>query len=223
MKKLLKIDREGMPLVDKILFGRYFPEEVTDNQAEMMLHALGADSKPYRTYDKRKYYHAYRNHFDAGGADIEQWNDLVAKGYAEKSGFYRVSVRGIHLLEYLTPCRIWDAYDNLADCRHVVLKALMQDDVFCGYESWLPSSSQELSLRLAIPRELVLETLKELAGEGLCKKGYYGEMDDDGYVHCKHGWFLTKQARQQYSAEYEALKQAEYKKIDDSLKESGEE
>lgn len=219
MKNILTIDREGMPLVDKILFGRYFPEEVTDNQAEMMLHALGADNRTYRTYDKRKYYHAYRNYFDAGGTDVEQWDDLVAKGYAEVRGFYHVSVRGIHLLEYLTQCRIWDDYDNVADCRYVVLKALMQDDVFCGYECWLPSSSQDLSLRLAIPRKLVLKTLKKLAEEGLCKKGYYGEMDEDGCVHCKHGWYLTELARKQYSKEYEDLKQAEYKRINDSLKE----
>ena len=87
MKKILKIDREGMPLVDKILFGRYFPEEITDNQAEMMLHALGADNRSYRTYDKRKYYHAYRNYFDAGGTDVEQWDDLVAKDMQSNAGF----------------------------------------------------------------------------------------------------------------------------------------
>lgn len=45
MKRFLEIDRDGMPLVDKILFDRYFPEDVTDNQAVMMLHALGADYK----------------------------------------------------------------------------------------------------------------------------------------------------------------------------------
>lgn len=38
-------------------------------------------------------------------------------------------------------------------------------------------------------------------------------------VHCKHGWYLTELARKQYSKEYEDLKQAEYKKINDSLKE----
>ena len=219
MKRFLEIDRDGMPLVDKILFNRYFPEEVTDNQAAMMLHALGADYKKFKTNNKRRYYHAYRNHYDAGGKDIEQWNDLVAKGYAELSGVYRVSPRGIHLLEYLTQCRIWGDYQNTADCRYTVLVALMQDDVFCGYECWLPSSSQDLSLRLAIPRRLVLDTLNELAGEGLCKKGYYGEMDEDGCVHCKHGWYLTEEARQRYSEKYEELKQAEYKKINDSIRE----
>lgn len=219
MKRILKIDRDGMPLVNKVLFHRYFTEEVTDNQAEMMLHALGADNKSYRTHDKWKYYHAYRNYYDAGGADEELWNDLVAKGYAKKHGTYHVTVNGIHLLEYLTQCRIWGNYQNTADCRYAVLVALMEDDVFCGYECWLPTSSVDLSRRLAIPKELVLKTLKELASDGLVEKGYYGDMDEDGCVHCKHGWYLTELARQKYSEKYEELQKAEYKKISDSLKE----
>ena len=219
MKKTLTIDREGMSLVDKILINRYFPEEVTDEQAAMMLHAIGADHKEFRTYNKKRYYHAYRNHYDAGGNDIKQWDDLVAKGYAELHRMYNVSVKGIHLLEYLTQCRIWGDYQNTADCRYDVMVALMQDDVYCGYGCWMPSSSKDLSLRLAIPRKLVLDTLNELAEEGLCVKGYYGEMDEDGCVQCKHGWYLTEQARQQYAEKYEELKQEEYKKINDSLRE----
>lgn len=218
-KNQLKIDREGMPLVDKVRFHKYFPAEISDIQADMMLHALGADYRPYRTHGKSRYYHAYRNHYDAGGEDIELWEDLVAKGYAVKRTFYHVSVKGIHVLEYLTQCRIWDAYKNAADCRYAVLTEMMKADVYCGFGCWLPTSSQELSDRLAIRRRLILETLKELAEDGLVRKGYYGDVDEEGYIDCRHGWYLTKLAREKYAEKYEELQKAEYKRIDDSLKE----
>lgn len=218
-KNQLKIDREGMPLVDKVRFHKYFPEEISDTQANMMLHALGADYQPYRTHGKSRYYHAYRNNYDAGGRDIELWDDLAAKGYAEKRRCYRVTVKGIHALEYLTQCRIWDDYRNTADCRYAVLVEMMKADVFCGFGCWLPTSSQELSDRLAIRRKLILETLKELAGDGLVRKGYYGDVDEEGYIDCRHGWYLTKLAREKYAEKYEKLQKAEYKRIDDSLKE----
>lgn len=73
-------------------------------------------------------------------------------------------------------------------------------------------------MRLAIPRPLILETLKELAADDLVRKDYYGDMDDEGYVHCKHGWTLTKAAKGKYHEKYEELQQAEYQKIEDSLR-----
>ena len=218
MSKLLKIDRKGMPLADKVLFNKYFPEEISDDQADMMLHALGADYRSFRKYRERRYYHAYRNFYDAGGRDVTAWDDLVANGYARKHGVYHVTVKGIHALEYLTQCRIWGNYQCPADCRYVVLVELMRDSVSCGYGCWLPTSSNELSMRLAMPRSLILETLKELTADDLVRKDYYGEMDDEGYVHCKHGWTLTKAAKEKYHEKYEELQQAEYQKIEESLR-----
>ena len=218
MSKLLKIDRKGMPLADKVLFNKYYPEEISDDQADMMLHALGADYRSFRKYRERRYYHAYRNFYDAGGRDVTAWDDLVANGYARKHGVYHVTVKGIHALEYLTQCRIWGNYQCPADCRYVVLVELMRDSVSCGNGCWLPTSSNELSMRLAIPRSLILETLKELTADDLVRKDYYGEMDDEGYVHCKHGWTLTKAAKEKYHEKYEELQQAEYQKIEDSLR-----
>ena len=132
MAVMLKVDRDRLSTVQKILLNRHFPQDVSDRQAEMMLHALGADNQPARTYRNNRFYHAYRNHFDAGGADVAEWTDLVAKGYAEKYTFYHVTVKGIHLLEWLTQCRIWDARHNVADCRRAVLEELMKDAVSCG-------------------------------------------------------------------------------------------
>jgi len=219
LSKLLKIDREAMSTIEKCLLARNYPEEISDRQAEMMLHALGADDQPYRTRNSLRYYHACRNHYDAGGSDVAAWDDLVGKGYAEKRRFYHVTVRGIRVLEFLTRCRIWDDRHNTADCRNAVLVELMKDAVSCGYGCWLPTSSREISLRLAIPQNLALDTLKRLADEGLAIKDYYGEMDDEGYVHCKHGWSLTLAAQEKYPEKFEELKQAEYRKINDSLKE----
>lgn len=217
--KQLMINRDGMTTIDKVLMARHYPEKVSDHQADMMLHALGCDNRPYRTYKGMKSYHAYRNYYDAGGNDAELWDDLVIKGYATKRVTYHVTVKGIRVLEYLTQCRIWDNYLNEADCHFTILVELMKDSVYCGYGCWLPTSSRDLSLRLAIPQKLVLKTLHHLETEGLAMKGNYGGQDDDGYVHCKHGWYLTKYAQEKYAEKYAELKKEEYERMADIEKE----
>lgn len=221
--KFLKIDRENMPMVDKVLLKKNYQKEISDYQSQMMLHALGADNKTYKTYRGQRYYHAYRNFYDAGGDDIAEWEDLVEKGYAKKNSFYHVTVEGIRILEYLTQCRIWGAYSCVADCKNDVLVSIMEDDVYCGHGSRLPTSSSDLSWRLAIPRKLVLETLRKLSEDGLVAKGYYGEADDEGFVHCMHGWYLTNFARNKYAEKYEELQKVEIKRINDILRNESEE
>ena len=44
MAVMLKVDRDRLSTVQKILLNRHFPQDVSDRQAEMMLHALGADN-----------------------------------------------------------------------------------------------------------------------------------------------------------------------------------
>lgn len=44
------------------------PYEPTQKQADLMLHAIGADSRKARRYKEKSFYHAYRNGFDA---DVE--------------------------------------------------------------------------------------------------------------------------------------------------------
>lgn len=113
MKKLLKINREGISDQMKV-FSKY--PDITDHQAEMMLHALGADQKGYRSYNGSKTYNAYRNYYEAGGRDIALWEDLKEKGFAENGRpFYTVSVSGIHALEFLTQCRIWGNYQSVGE------------------------------------------------------------------------------------------------------------
>ena len=222
MSGYLEIDRDAMTLIERCIFDRNFPEPISDNQAEMMLHALGADHRKYKTYRGCKIFHAYRNYFDAGGLDADGWDDLVSNGYARKAGTYHVSVRGIRALEFLTHCRIWDDYENAADCRGVVLDELMKDNVFCGYGCWLPTSSSDLSLRLAIPRPLVLETLRELEKDGLAKRDYFGEKTDEGYVRCKHGWILTLAAQEKFSERLAELRAEEYRRLDEMVSKGAE-
>lgn len=222
MSNYLKVDRDAMTLIEKCIFSRNYPEPISDRQADMMLHALGADHRLPKTYRGAKTYHSYRNYFDAGGLDADDWDDLVSKGYARKTGVYHVSVRGIRALEFLTHCRIWDDYENTADCRGVVLDELMKDNVFCGYGCWLPTSSSDLSLRLAIPRPLVLDTLRELERDGLVKRDYYGEKTDEGYVRCKHGWIITVSAQEKYAERLEKFRMEEYRRLDEMVAEVAE-
>ena len=49
---------------------------------------------------------------------------------------------------------------------------------------------------LHIPLGLVREACRNLVSEGFLVKGYEGGMDDDGCVHCYHGYYITDKARQ---------------------------
>ncbi len=214
----LKINREGME--EQIKKFSDYPE-VSYYQAEMMLHALGADHKAFRKGKNGKTFHAFRNRYVPGGKDIALWDDLTAKEMAEKrESVYVVSVTGIRALEFLTQCRIWDDYHCATDCRSAVLHYVMERDVYCGYGCWLPVSISDISLSLAMPRKLVTETIHVLWEEGYVKKGSYGGCTDEGFPYCYHGWYLTDKAREEYSEKYEALQKAEYKRIDDSMRNS---
>lgn len=212
MKKFLKINRQGLPLAARHALKNEFPE-ISDVEGEEMLHALGADNRPYRERLGRKSYHAYRNHFDAGGADIEVWNGLVKKELAWRgSHFYHVTVRGIHLLEVLTLCRIYDARVNVADCKTAVLKQMIEHDVFCGYGCWNPVSARQIACELAIPIDLARKTLRALADDGWVFKDHYGGIDDEGFPYCIHGWSCTKKTRRLDI--HREMQKAEYVKID---------
>lgn len=171
--------------------------EVSEDQVAKMLHAIGADHKRVRMYQGRMIYHAYRNYYDAGGADVAAWDDLVSKGYAQRLTCYGVTPLGLDLLELLTGrSTIYDDFDNYADCRLAVLTQFLSADVYCGYGCWMPTSAATVAKALHIPLALVREACRNLASEGYIEKGHYGEMDDDGAVHCCHGYFATELARQ---------------------------
>lgn len=192
------IPREQMDLAARSTL-KHMPE-VTEQQAVKMLHAIGADHRRVRTYRGRMIYHAYRNYYDAGGADIAAWDDLVTKQYAEKMNahatYYGVTPRGLSLLELLTGRSvIYDDYDNYADCRLSVLAEFLRADVYCGYGCWFPTSAASVSKLLHLPLDLAREACRNLAAEGLIERGHYGELDDDGHLHCLHGYYATEAAR----------------------------
>lgn len=169
---------------------------ITDHQAELMLHAIGADHRSERKYLDMKYYHAYRNYYDAGGKDIEIWNDLVDKGLAEKGGhFYHVTVYGLNMLEKLTGSVIYDDYECVGDCKTIMLEKFMKNDVYCGYGNWFPTSAKSMAVSMKIPVSLARETARYLEKQGYIQKGHYGGIDDEGFPYCVHGYYLTDKAR----------------------------
>lgn len=171
-------------------------DEIQEQQAREMLHAIGADHKKAREYMGHLTYHAYRNYYDAGGSDIDLWNDLVDKGFADKRRFYHVSVEGLMLLEKLTGATIYDNYDCVGDCKTRMLESFMKHDVYCGWGCWFPTSAKQIANNLKIPVELARETARYLEKKGYIKKTHYGGMDEEGYPYCIHGYGLTDKARQ---------------------------
>ena len=179
--------------------------EVTEKQANLMLHAIGADSTKARKYKGKLYYYAYRNGFDAGGNDIAEWDKLVSMHLAEKKRVYHVNV-----LETLTDSRIY-LVDCVADAKPKVLTYLIKNACYCGYGCWIPVPIWVIADRIHAPKKVVRETLQELVSDGLVVKTYYGECDDEGFPHCWHGWGLTDKARE--LDEYKQAWEEECRKI----------
>ena len=58
------------------------------------IHCIGLDyAKPYTRHGK-KFYEPYRNHYDAGGKDIEIWDALTTIGHAYKNQMYHLTDEG---------------------------------------------------------------------------------------------------------------------------------
>ena len=170
-----------------------FPYRVSEKQIELMLHAIGADSKKAKPYRKGLFYYAYRNGFDASGSDIELWEDLKAKEYATKERVYHVSPIGINFLERITHSTIY-LYDCVGDAKSHVLTALIKSACYCGYGCWNPTPMKSIAKRIHAPLRVVKECLSELENEGLVKRTHEGGQDEDGYAYCFHGWALTEKA-----------------------------
>ena len=181
-----------------------------------MLHAIGADYKKARKYRDHRYYHAYRNYYDAGGHDKELWEDLTGIGAATWSGvFYKVSRMGLRVLESITGCTIYDNRQNVADCRQAALEWFMRQETAVYYGCWFPNSTKMLAHALVIPVPLARKTIHALEEEGLLRKGHYGDIDDEGFPHCVHGYYLTKKAKE--LPRYKEIKEEEERKLDEEL------
>ena len=187
---------------------------VSDTQLSMMLHAIGADSTKARKYRDKYYYHAYRNGYDAGGDDVQEWEKLVKLGIASKNRVYHVTISGINLLEVLTNSVIY-LCDCVGDAKSKVLTTLIQDACYCGYGCWNPTPIKNIARRIHAPEKVVRECLAILESEELVKKTYNGGCDDEGYPYCYHGWVLAKKAYE--LDEYKQAWKEECRKIEESV------
>ena len=194
------------------------PYEPTQKQADLMLHAIGADSRKARRYKQKYFYHAYRNGFDADGDDVAEWDELVKMHLAIKKRTYHVTLAGINVLEVLTNSTIY-LVDCVGDAKPKVLTYLIKNACYCGYGCWIPVPIWVIADRVHAPKRVVRETLQELVNDGLVVKTYYGECDDEGFPHCWHGWGLTDKARE--LDEYKQAWEEECRKIERGF-ESGE-
>lgn len=165
--------------------------ECSTKQERMMLHAIGADHRPLRrtSYGQNVYF-AYRNYYDAGGTDIEQWDDLVEKGYAANKGVYKVTTDGLRYLEIVTGGSIiYDDYSNYADCRNVILDEYIINEKY----GQLPMSAVAVAKKKHIPIGLARQACRNLANEGYLKAnrakgqsvfGDYGyDLTEKGKMH----------------------------------------
>ena len=82
-------------------------ENITYKQISDMKHALGFDNRKV-TGTKHRKYKPYRNYFNTGERDIDDWEKLVAIGFAERSSknYYNVTEDGRMFLKIVTGIEI---------------------------------------------------------------------------------------------------------------------
>lgn len=82
-------------------------DKVTYKQIDDMKHALGFSNQKVHGTKHRKY-EPYRNYFNTGACDVEDWEQLVRIGFAVKSreNWYHVSDDGRLFLQYVTGVEI---------------------------------------------------------------------------------------------------------------------
>ena len=207
----------------------YFEELIkntlSDVEIEKMEHCIGwyKGKGAYRRNGVR-YYAPYRNQFMPGGSDIPIWEGLKEKGYADNgepfpdgSRFYWLTKQGLNILSAVEKTFIYseNANGNEIDAQHDVIEVLLDDAVFLGYGSWLPTSAKSIALRARLPEKLTRETLKYLQDErGYVKHVYEGGCDDEGFPHCTHGWVLTKKWIDENKARFDKRQKEEYERMD---------
>ena len=82
-------------------------EKVTYKQIDHMKHAIGFERGRVRGTKHRRY-EPYRNYFNTGACDVEDWEQLVSIGFATKSrdNWFHVSDDGREFLSRVTGVKI---------------------------------------------------------------------------------------------------------------------
>ena len=199
---------------------------VSDKDVSKMCHCVGYNKKKVYHRNGKAYFKPHRNYFYAGGSDIELWERLVEIGIADKNKngnagdkniYYWLNKRGLDMLSYLLNVYIYSesASGNEIDASEDVIEVLLEDEVYCGYECWLPSSAKDIAFRARLPRKLTIDTLHYLRDKcGYVKNDSYGDIDSDGFPRCTHGWSITKKWLDEHRERFEAARKHEYDRID---------
>lgn len=210
-----------MTLEEEKTLQEHAHKELGEKAIKHMEHCIGYD--PGRVYWRggKKYFKPRRNHFYAGGSDIEVWDELKKKGFAENGTANKVNFwlnnAGFSVLSAAERVYIYNdaASGNEVDASPEVIRVLLDHAVFCGYGNWIPLGSEEIAKAARLPVKLTRETLKYLRDEkGYAKHTYCGGQDDDGYAHCTHGWELSEKWKEENAERYKAAQIAEYKRME---------
>ena len=196
---------------------------ISENQKAKMLHAIGWNERSERIYTRggTRYFKPYRNYYDAGEVDSPAWKDLVLKKFARQydSGCYTVTNKGLDILSCIMQTYIYcNNSDCIGDAKLAVMDVLIADACYCGYGCWIPNGAKSIAKRARLPLALTRDTLRYLEGEGLVARSHYGEIDDEGYPHCWHGWVMTAKGKERYKERYERAWKAECEYLDKSIR-----
>lgn len=204
---------------------------LSENEVRKMEHCVGFDRKKIYHRGGTAYYKPYRNYYDAGGTDMRVWERLAEKGFADcaepkKDGgkYYWLNRNGLNILSAYEECFIYseNANGNEIDASEDVIDILLEDAVYCGYGCWIPSGARNIAIRARLPYKLTLSTLKYLRNKcGYVAHYYEGGCNDDGEVHCTHGWTLTKKWIDEHQERHKAAQKAEYERIDRIARDEG--
>lgn len=196
-------------------------ELLGEKAIKLMEHCIDYD--PKRVYCRRgaKFFKPYRNSFYAGGSDLEAWDELKKKGFAENGVANKVvfwlNNAGLSTLSAVERVYIYNdaASGNEVDASPEVIQILLDHAVFCGYGNWIPPSAEGIAKAARLPLKLTRETLKYLRDEkGYVKHIYDGGADDEGFPHCTHGWILSEKWKEEHQERYKAAQRAEYERME---------
>lgn len=162
----------------------------------MMIHAIGLDYAKAKTYKGKKYYYPYRNYYDAGGDDVFCWEELCARGLAERKGVYKLTLQGLEALSKVTGIIIYNPMARYgADAMKEVFRFYCKKDNEVCYGCWFPVSAVSAAAQLRMPLSKVRKAIKDLVGIGYLIRSHSGGQYDGG-VYCFHGYDCTPKARE---------------------------
>ena len=202
-----------------------FPSAFNYKELDFIGHAIGYDVKKVYHRNGRLYFKPYRNRFYCE-ANNEVWNGLVKKGFAERANPNKDGMTYFHvtrecLAELTLETSIYfysaNASGNEIDAQEGVIEVLLDHAVYCGYGCWIPPGARQVAHSARLPYKLTLTTLNYLKKRGYANHYYEGGMDEDGFVHCTHGWGLSKKWITENKERYNARVKEENKRVCEEL------